>query len=164
MVKWTGGLKIEDGAWRLQLELRVGEKIAQVALSNAVLTTKLGLSVEDFMKKKKAGKKDPVKKKELTEVSYCICIHFLFLLLIVLGSKVKSSCIVPKMIFTLSAQLMSSYMHPKFSACSALCSDTKHATRRRDQGDTLLAPRRRRRCPGDRKARVTPSPRQSCSL
>ena len=74
MVKWTGGLKIEDGAWCLQLELRVGEKIALVALSNAVLTTKLGLSVGDFMKRKKAGKKDPAKKKELTEVSLFGCI------------------------------------------------------------------------------------------
>jgi hypothetical protein len=69
IIQWMGGLNVVDGAWHLPFQLCVGDTTRVVALSSELLSAKLGITPDVFAKKKKAGKKDPVKKRELGEVS-----------------------------------------------------------------------------------------------
>jgi hypothetical protein len=69
IIQWMGGLNVVDGAWHLPFQLSVGDTTIVVALSSELLSVKLGITPDVFAKKKKAGKKDPVKKRELGEVS-----------------------------------------------------------------------------------------------
>eukprot|EP00037_Helgoeca_nana_P013580 m.125289 g.125289 ORF g.125289 m.125289 type:complete len:450 (+) comp22118_c0_seq5:282-1631(+) len=57
-----------NGVWRIDVHLKGSGHTEQVYMGDSILTTTLGMSVDEFTRRKRAGKKDPDKKKELNEV------------------------------------------------------------------------------------------------
>lgn len=120
MKSFAGGLTKAEGEWRLDVDFESAGQITRLYMGNTLLTDKLGMSVEEFTQRKRAGKKDAAKKAELAEVCAIFWNPFTYIL-------------TPE--------------RPRFAA---LCCGTESISNGLNESNAVLAPGwRRRHCRGD---------------